>query len=58
MGLRDMSFVDEYLWQASDADPVDEIEDEDGPIDTELYRLSERHRAAVENRLRQARRRK
>lgn len=52
MGLSDMGFIDEMLMAASnEPDEVDELDDEDGPLDTELFRLSERHRAAVDERI-------
>ena len=52
MGLSDMGFIDEMLMAASnEPDEVDELDDELGPMDTELYRLSESHRAAVDERI-------
>ena len=52
MGLSDMGPVDVYLALASnEPDEVDHLDDEEGPLDTELFRLSERHRAAVDERI-------
>ncbi len=38
MGLRDMGFIDEYLWKASDADDLVDDSDDEGPRDTIEWR--------------------